>query len=194
MDGAAGAKRALRTRARARLAAIEASRAAAAGERIAAVAAAEPSWRAAATIAVFKAIPGEVDTLPLARLAWVAGKRVLLPRVVEDALVFHVWTQGDSLAPGALGVLEPDAGAPVVAIGAADLVFVPGLAFDRAGGRLGRGAGYYDRALAGLGARAGSPPLVGLGFALQLVDDVPMTSLDVRLDGLVTEEGWIHFA
>lgn len=194
MDGAAGAKQALRTRARAQLATIGPSRASEAGERIAAIAAVEPSWRAAATIALFKAIRGEVDTDPLVRLAWAGGKRVLLPRVVGDALVFHLWTRGESLTPGALGVLEPDAGAPVVAVGAADLVFVPGLAFDRAGGRLGRGAGYYDRALAGLGARAGSSPLVGLGFALQLVDDVPMTSLDVRLDGLVTEEGWIHFA
>ena len=71
-----------------------------------------------------------------------------------------------------------------------DLVLVPGIAFDRFGGRVGKGAGYYDRALAPLDKQS-RPALLGLGFALQLTQRVPMTTHDVYLDAVVTESAWI---
>ena len=143
---------------------------------------------------MYKALPRELSTDALARCAWEAGKVVLLPAVVDGALVFRRWSEGDALVAGAFGVHEPRESQPAMSLDAADLVFVPGLGFDRRGGRLGRGAGYYDRALDGRGAAAGSAPLVGLGFALQLVDEVPMTPHDVRLDAVVTDEAWIDCA
>jgi len=176
---------------RARLAEVDALAARAAGERMAEHVGGRAVWGEAAIVAMYKAIPGELDTDALARRAWSEGKVVLLPAVVDRGLVFRRWREGDALVRGGLGVRAPSPARPVVPIGEASLVFVPGLAFDRRGGRLGRGAGYYDRALAGLGASAASTPVVGLGFALQLVDDVPMTPLDVRLDAVVTDEGWI---
>ncbi len=188
------AKPLLRASMRARLAEVDAIAARTAGERMVEHVGARAVWREAAIVAMYKAIPGELDADALARRAWSEGKVVLLPAVVDGGLVFRRWREGDALVRGGLGVREPSLEWPAVPIEEASLVFVPGLAFDRRGGRLGRGAGYYDRALAGLGASAGSTPVVGLGFALQLVDDVPMTPLDVRLDAVVTDEGWIDCA
>jgi 5,10-methenyltetrahydrofolate synthetase len=67
-----------------------------------------------------------------------------------------------------------------------DLALLPGVAFDLVGGRLGRGRAYYDRAFP-IGAPA--PVLVGVGFAFQLVDRVPLGEYDRLLDGVVTEQG-----
>ena len=67
------------------------------------------------------------------------------------------------------------------------MVLVPGLAFDDGGGRLGRGMGYYDRSFEG--CVRGAPWLLGFAFAFQIVERVPMESLDRRVDGVVTEVG-----
>ena len=70
-----------------------------------------------------------------------------------------------------------------------DVVLLPGLAFDRRGGRLGRGGGHYDRAFA---SRGPGPWLVGLGYSFQWVDEVPCDdSRDRRVDAIVTENGWV---
>ena len=83
-------------------------------------------------------------------------------------------------------MLEPPSGA-AVRPAAGDVVVVPGVAFDRAGGRLGRGRGYYDRAFPV--GEADAPRLVGFAYAVQLVEHVPCDSRDRRVDAIVTEEG-----
>jgi 5-formyltetrahydrofolate cyclo-ligase len=148
------------------------------------------AWKAASEIVVFVSMPGEIDTHVVIDSAVQDSKLVLLPRVVgEGELEFAVLRDRDGLVSGPFGVLEPGAECPARAIREDSLVLVPGLAFDQRGGRLGRGAGYYDRALAKVRVLEPRPRCLGLGFALQIVEDVPMTSLDVRLDGVVTEEG-----
>lgn len=92
----------------------------------------------------------------------------------------------DALRRGRFGVLEPPAGA-VVRPQAGDVVVVPGVAFDRDGGRLGRGRGYYDRAFP-VGAEE-APRLVGFAYSVQLVERVPCDSRDRRMDAIVTEDG-----
>lgn len=93
------------------------------------------------------------------------------------------------LCPGRFGVLEPPAGAPEEAPAVGDAVVVPGVAFDRAGGRLGRGGGHYDRAFPP--GAPGAPLLVGFAHAFQLVECVPSDSHDRRMDAIVTERGMI---
>jgi 5-formyltetrahydrofolate cyclo-ligase len=151
-------------------------------------------WRDARTVAVFASLPGEIPTGPLIQAAWTSGRRVLLPRVIaEGALSFHEHVKDAPLESGTFGVAEPSATAAEASLTEADLVFVPGLAFDGRGGRLGRGAGYYDRAIAEALAgntprrRAGESATIGLAFALQIVDAVPMEPHDVPLDAVVTE-------
>jgi len=90
---------------------------------------------------------------------------------------------GVKLRPGRMGILEPAPAqwAEPAAVGA---VLVPGVAFDRSGGRLGRGGGYYDRLLRGLRAVK-----VGVAFEAQLVGVVPAGPTDQRVDWVVTEQG-----
>ena len=162
-------------------------RALAAGIAIDALLRVSQAWLEASEVAVFASLGGEVDTGPLIRSAAKAGKIVLLPRTLGvGQLEFAAIDESEALVPGPFGIREPLASCPVRPLSGADLMLVPGLAFDRHGGRLGRGAGYYDRALAGAGRAR--PLCLGIGFALQLVERVPMTPLDARMDGVVTEE------
>lgn len=171
----------------------------AAGEAVARHIRSSPAWRHAATVALYAGLPGEVATATLISAGWTEGRRVLLPRIAgEGRLVFAEHLPDVALVGGAFGVSEPAERAPVVDLAEADLILVPGVAFDRRGGRLGRGAGYYDRALAGIGLQAapraaadrgaGAPRTMGIAFDFQLVDRVPMDEEDVRMEAVVTPE------
>lgn len=153
------------------------------------------AWSNASTVALFSSLPDEIETEPL----WVCAqrdlKKVAFPRMSSQSnLEFALVESPEDLVGGRYGILEPSAGCPQVSLTESDLIIVPGLAFDRGGGRLGRGAGYYDRALARAGGSKGRPRLCGVGFAVQLLDEVPMTLLDVRMDAIATEEEliWIR--
>jgi len=135
-----------------------------------------PVWQKARSVSVFAALPGEPDVLD----PWPSDKRIALPRVHGEELDFH-WTAGRAgLVPGRFGILEPSADSPPAGCGF-DLILVPGIAFDRCGGRLGRGRGYYDRFL----ARA-SGFVAGVCFDEQLIGKVPLEAHDVRMDAIVT--------
>jgi 5-formyltetrahydrofolate cyclo-ligase len=139
-------------------------------------------------VALFSSRSDEVDTGPLIESALRDGKQVLLPRTAGgEALEFAELGDRARLRIGRFGIAEPPPGSPGIRPDADTVLLVPGLAFDRHGGRLGRGAGYYDRALAGLVAGPRRPLLIGAGFSFQLVERVPMMTLDVRLDGVVSE-------
>lgn len=163
----------------------EAERAAA---RIAARLLVEPVLRSARRIALYAALPDEVPSRPLFEALAVLGRPRLFPRVVRDAgLEFAVVADWSELQPGRYGVLEPPAQAEAAALAEGDVVLVPGVAFDRAGHRLGRGGGHYDRAFP---AAAPSPPfLLGIAYELQLVDAVPHGEGDRRMQAVVTERG-----
>jgi len=185
------AKGSLRDRMIRRLAKVSVSEAEAAGQSVAARLSRRRSWPDLEVIALFASLPGEVETGPVIEICWRAGKRVLLPRVLETGgLEFATCAPGEPLVLGSFGVREPCEDAIVTPISEADQVLVPGVAFDRRGGRLGRGRGYYDRALAGLQGRTSRPLLTGVGFAFQVVEDVPVTPLDVHLDEILTEADW----
>lgn len=147
------------------------------------------AFAAANQILIYIAFRGEVGTERIARAAVAAGKGLVLPRVVKEprGLVLHAYS-GDpaTLAPGAYGIMEPRPAWPVLAPAEVDLVVVPGVAFDRSGGRLGYGGGYYDRLLPGLRHAR----LVGLAFECQVVDRLPHDPHDMSVDGLATELGY----
>ncbi len=112
------------------------------------------------------------------------GRRLAVPRVEGDRLAHHEIRSTAELVPSRFGLLEPDRSAPVVDPREIDLVVVPGLAFDRAGNRLGFGKGYYDGFLRDVRA-----PKAALLYSLQLLDEVPADENDVPVDLLVTEKG-----
>jgi len=150
-----------------------------------------PSVAACGTLCCYLAFGREVATRELIAQALLAGKRVVLPRTVtgERRLALHAVDDLHGLVPGPYGILEPSASLPEVDPAEVDVFLTPGLAFDTRGGRLGYGAGYYDRLLAGApGWR------IGLAYALQLLPRVPMGPTDIPLDLLVTERGAIDCA
>lgn len=136
------------------------------------------------TIAIFAALPGEPDLLPL--LALHPSRRWVFPRVVGDGLCFHLVREpGGELVKGAFGVREPADELEVVDPREIDAFLCPGLAFDRHGGRLGRGRGFYDRALAT--ARPGAVR-IGVAFDHQLIDEVPTADHDIRMDEILSPD------
>jgi 5-formyltetrahydrofolate cyclo-ligase len=144
-------------------------------------------------VALYAALGDELPTRPLFEAVCRSARAPVLPRILPSgSIAFQVVRAWEELVRGAFGVLEPSASAPSVRLSSADLVFVPGLAFDRRGGRLGRGGGYYDRALQTLSDDM--PTVCGLAYACRLVEHVPMGALDVRVDAFLSEAGWLDIA
>jgi 5-formyltetrahydrofolate cyclo-ligase len=111
---------------------------------------------------------------------------VLLPRVdwAERAMTAcRVRRVPDDLVSGPKGLLEPSAACPAAAAGDIEVILVPGLAFDAAGNRLGRGGGFYDRFLSDRALRALS---IGVCLDQQVVAEVPRDSHDARIAIVVT--------
>ncbi len=174
---------------RSRLGELTAEEARAAGAAIADRLARSELWQEATRVGVFASRSGEVDTSLLIERILCAGKQLLLPRTTAaDGLEFVAVADVLQLRVGRFGIREPSPESPVVRPDQTTLLLVPGLAFDRDGGRLGRGGGYYDRTLTRFLGRELRPILIGAGLSFQLVERVPMTPLDVRLDGVVSDE------
>jgi 5-formyltetrahydrofolate cyclo-ligase len=143
--------------------------------------------------ALYHASGFEIDAAPLGEALRAMGWRIALPasEVVDAPVVFRGWGPGEPLAPDAVGIAAPLASAPELR---PDIVIAPLIAFDRTGGRLGQGGGYYDRTLAGLRAGPKPPAFVGLAFSIQEVAHVPMEPHDQRLDAILTEKAFIPVA
>jgi 5-formyltetrahydrofolate cyclo-ligase len=180
------AKSALRAAALARRNAMPVAERAAASAAIAARAL--PIVRAAvaegfAPVSAFLPIRSEVDTRPLLEALAAEGVPLALPAVTPGGLVFRGWKPGDALVRASFGLSEPPASAPELA---PRLLLVPLAAFDRSGGRIGYGKGHYDTAIARL-ASQNTIRTIGIAFAYQEVEEVPMEPHDRRLDLVVTE-------
>ena len=133
----------------------------------------------------FSPLKTEINPIRLMRKLSGAGAQLALPVVAGKGkpLIMRAWNFGAPLDSGVWGIREPKADAPEVA---PDVLLVPLLAFDRHGHRIGYGAGYYDMTIAKL--RAMKPVVaVGIAFAAQEIDQVPITPRDARLDLVLTE-------
>jgi len=174
-------KQALRRALRARLRALPAAAFSAAGAAVAtALSSKLPS---SGTVALFASRADEIDVRPLQRMLRERGLDIAVPRIVGDELVFHV-VDGDihALPVDAFGIPTPPATASTVPLSSCALVIVPGLGFDDAGGRVGHGRGYYDRALVdGADGGVDLDRAVAILLDEQWVDAVPMGDDDVRL-------------
>lgn len=146
---------------------------------------------AATIVAGYAPIRGEIDPVPLMQGFAARGAALAMPAISrpDAALAFRAWKPGEALVRGALGTYEPPANVVEVV---PDIVLVPLVAFDRAGHRIGYGAGYYDRTLEAL-RRHRTVTAIGLAFAVQEVPRVPALSHDVRLDYVLTETGMFGF-
>jgi 5-formyltetrahydrofolate cyclo-ligase len=139
----------------------------------------------------FMPMRSEINPLPLMRKLLDAGATLALPVIAGRGkpLIMRLWQWGEPLSPGLWGIREPKAEAPEVE---PDLLLVPLLAFDRAGHRIGYGAGYYDKTIDQLRERK-AIAAIGLAFAAQEIPSVPVTERDAKLDLVLTEREVIAF-
>lgn len=140
----------------------------------------EPLYRDAEAMYFYLPYNQEVRTWPMIEAAWAAGKTVAVPRIRGEEMRFHRIDPDTPISPGSFGIPEPPEEAPVVEIPGAP-VLLPGLAFDREGGRVGYGGGYYDKYLS---AHPGHPT-VALCYDFQLLPHVPMQEHDIRVDRVI---------
>ena len=148
-----------------------------------------PRWSSAQRIALYLAADGEIGTSPLSELARVNDKQLFLP-VIEagNSMVFAEWLCDQTLLPNRYGIPEPPAKARRCPVADLEFVFLPLVGWDRQGGRLGMGAGFYDRALSG----AATALLVGLAHTCQEVSHIPREDWDIDLDFIVTDTALYH--
>jgi 5-formyltetrahydrofolate cyclo-ligase len=149
-------------------------------------------FRQAAVVLTYLSMIGEVATRQVVALAQNAGKRVFAPRITGDELEFHLLPeQNTDLEYNSYGIAEPPAGRPLfnpAGEGNTVLIITPGLAFDRAKQRLGRGRGYYDRFLARLRTHnVYTYTILGVCFSEQLLPAVPADEHDIPMDMVMTE-------
>lgn len=179
-------KESIRTKIRARRAALTALQIRQASVLIQGAVMKLPEWSAARRVCVYLAVPAEAQTRKLLAACRQTDKQVLVPAYRKKARRYDLarLRPGDLVKAGHWSVPEPVR--PHWAKPArVDLVVIPGLAFDRIGGRIGHGGGYYDRILAGMAMQKAFK--VGLALECQMVDRVPMNARDIRMDAVVTE-------
>jgi len=152
-----------------------------------------PSWR----IALYAALPEELDTTPLIELARRRGCRIYLPRIDRHSLGrrMRFVELGSRHRSNRLGISEPE-GSRIIGARWLDVVFLPLVGFDTRGVRLGTGGGYYDRAFAFRRWRSAwhTPRLVGLAYSFQQLEHITSAAHDVLMDAVVTEKGVIRCA
>lgn len=183
----AGRKRELRSRARVAIAGLPAAELEQRSERMCERLMEADFFVAARTVMLYAPIAGEVDITPVLLVCLQSGRRACVARIDwagRDLTPALVRDPVADFVQGARGIREPSPEAPVVPLGQIDLIVVPGLAFDETGGRLGRGAGFYDRFLARPGLRALT---CGAAFEAQIFPSVPTGPWDVPLDAVATE-------
>lgn len=152
-----------------------------------------------AFVALLRARPGtivasylpmvdEADPGRLTAAAASQGHPVALPHVTDRQapMRFLRWSPGEPVETGRYGLRQPRADAPELS---PDIILTPLVAFDRQGARLGQGAGYYDRAFAAEPAAL----RIGVAWAMQQVEALPVDPWDISLHAVITEQGWIGF-
>jgi 5-formyltetrahydrofolate cyclo-ligase len=149
-----------------------------------------PEYEKAGTVMFYVDVRDEVRTRQALPEALASGKRIVVPYCLDGELELFWLENMDELELGMYRILEPkvelrDVAAKRLTPTDLDLVMVPGVAFDRNGGRTGHGKGYYDKLLQHARKDA---PLVALSFECQLFEEIPAESHDIFMDKVVTED------
>lgn len=157
-----------------------------------------PEFRCAKTVMFYVSFRSEVETEKMIRNALDVRKRVVIPVVDgEEIVAAEIKNFKKELTKGSFGIREPKKEfRGRVDQKEIDLVIVPGVVFDKRGGRLGYGRGYYDRFLRSKSirlrmGRSHQCAVIGLAFDLQIAEKIPLVEKDVRVDKIVTESGII---
>jgi 5-formyltetrahydrofolate cyclo-ligase len=147
---------------------------------------AETAYHDARVVAAYLPIGTEIATAPIIAALHQRGAQIALPRVTSrtSPLRFYTWSPGEPLTAGPFGLQQPVDDAPELT---PDVILTPLLGFDRAGNRIGYGAGHYDRAF----AAHPHARRVGIAWSFQHVPQIPVDPWDVPLHAIATEREWI---
>ncbi len=147
-----------------------------------------PLYGDAHRLLCFYPTKGEPNLLPFYEAALADRKKLFFPlcRTSDHTMTFLEVMSLSELCPGAYGIPEPTGSASVFSGDSTALCLVPGLAFDRAGNRLGYGGGYYDRFLADFSGRTLAPV-----YRCFLTDTLPCAPTDRPVEHILTEKGEI---
>lgn len=150
------------------------------------------SYRFADSLLLYAPLNGEIDIMPIAQDALNKGKTVAFPRCnkADHTMNYHIVSELSELKTGHYGIREPNRSLPIYdplqRKGENAVCFVPALAFDRNGYRIGYGKGYYDRYLGDFGGAR-----MGVSYSFCVVDSLPRGRFDTAVDFLMTEKGVI---
>lgn len=147
-----------------------------------------PEFTDAKTIFFYASFRSEVDTMEMIKISLSHGKQAVLPKVDKENKKLKLYeVKGmNELAKGYMGILEPSVlEERLTGLDDIDLIIIPGAAFDVSGNRLGYGAGFYDRLLAGIKNKI---PIIAPAYEEQIVDDVPSEPHDVKVSKIVTDK------
>ena len=176
-------KKDIRSEVRRRIKLLTSAEMSAASERIFGKIEQLESFQSAGCIALFAAMHDEVPTAVALERWPKLGKRIVVPRVEGDIMRFYDYAE-DKMRTGAFGIMEPEGDVECTAQDI-DLIIVPARAFTRAGERMGRGGGFYDKYMSLPGFRAHK---TGIAFGCQIFDSLPTDPHDIKVDEVVTEE------
>jgi 5-formyltetrahydrofolate cyclo-ligase len=183
-------KNQLRGRLRARLREVAPARREELSAQARALLARQSVWQKAGAVLFYAPLPDELDLLPLLEQALAEGRTAVLPRFIAESGVYaacRIDNFARDCAPGKFGVREPGPRCPIFPLNRLDLALVPGVGFNAAGHRLGRGQGYYDRILA---AAAGTR--CGVAFDEQVVEQIPAEPHDMTMNCILTPTRWVE--
>jgi 5-formyltetrahydrofolate cyclo-ligase len=144
-------------------------------------------YKNAKTIFAFVSFKSEVDTHKIIKYAIQDQKTICVPKIKSKETGIEIFKINtfDELKKGYFSILEPLESCPSIDSNDLDLILMPGVAFDRKGGRLGYGAAFYDRFLTGMNKAVDK---IALAYHFQVIDNIPMDEHDVRIDGVITEK------
>lgn len=181
------------------LAALPAGQFAVEGEQAAKRLAETGMWNNSRRVLLYCSMAGEIAMRPLIDRAFRDGREMYFPKVGGNIMRFYrVDSPEGPWAEGAFGIREPGeyGGGRLFDAPGADpfLVVTPGLAFDRSGGRMGRGGGFYDKFFADLDSKRAVYYAAGYCLACQITQEVPVESLDKKVNALCTAEEFLVFS
>ena len=139
------------------------------------------------TLFTFVSFGSEVDTHKIIYHALSHGKIVYVPKIKSKNIGIEIFriNKFSDLKIGYFNILEPLENCPIGNINDIDLILMPGVAFDRNGGRIGYGGGFYDRFLKNVNSNI---PKIALAYEVQILDEVPMTRLDIKIDEIISNK------
>lgn len=144
-------------------------------------------FKRAKNIFIYVSLDYEVDTKEIINKAFSLGKNVSVPKVISKSkgMVAVTIKSLSQLSLGKYNILEPYTDNNIANANDFDLIIVPGLAFDKKGGRLGYGGGFYDRYLKTCSSTCN---IIALAYSFQIIDQVPMDINDAKINNIITEK------